>query len=263
MLNNEAFRHTAGEQNQESWIGLLHDLKFFENMDDLGHVSYLRQRFVMGFSHWMAGNHGSLENTQLMFGYSDVEWREIWSLMNEDGAWAVPPLRDNFGNFLKDNHAPELFIRFAAHELKCHIIVFDMQLKRMQFCSGNILRRNNVIFSSPLLLYATGSHFQSVFQKDHEYFIELALQLEIENNGVPSARKSPENVQEPVTDKKLGETSMQNKMKSDLRNVQENSFDKFHDHDRKEPNNEIDKNLIDKQICSLSLEELKNIKAKD
>ena len=56
---------------------------------------------------------------------------------------------------------------------------------------------------------------------------------------------------------------MQNKRKSDLRNVQENSFDKFHDHDRKEPNNEIDKNLIDKQICSLSLEELKKIKAKD
>ena len=90
----------------------------------------------------MDGRKGSLKNTQLMFGYSDVEWKDIWSMMIKDGAWAVPPLRDNFGNFLKDNHAPELFIRYAAHELRCHIIVFDMQLKRMQFCSGNILRRN-------------------------------------------------------------------------------------------------------------------------
>ena len=97
VLNNEAFRHTTGKQNQERWVGLLHDLKFFEDLDDLGHISYLRQRLVKGASQSMAGKNGSLENTQLMFGYSDVEWKDIWSMMIKDGAWAVPPLRDNFG----------------------------------------------------------------------------------------------------------------------------------------------------------------------
>ena len=57
VLKNETFRHTAGEQNQESLVGCLHDLKFVEDMDDLKTcfiVSYLRQRLVKGASEWMA-----------------------------------------------------------------------------------------------------------------------------------------------------------------------------------------------------------------
>ena len=50
-----------------------------------------------------------------MFGYSDLEWDWIWASMIEDGAWAVPPLRDESGNIVKENHAPELLIRFVAH----------------------------------------------------------------------------------------------------------------------------------------------------
>ena len=37
------------------------------------------------------------------------------------------------------------------------------------------------VFESPLLLYATGSHFQAVFQYDHEFFINLAQELEKAN----------------------------------------------------------------------------------
>ena len=33
-------------------------------------------------------------------------------------------------------------------------------------------------FESPLLLYATGSHFQSVFPKDHEFFAKYETNLE-------------------------------------------------------------------------------------
>ena len=178
VLHNDAFKHRKGDDKQQSWTKLLRDLKLYE--DDTNPVEFLRQKLVVGASQWLSGMHGSKENEKAKFGYNDMEWELIWSLMNHDGAWAVPALRDAEGNYLKDNYAPEMLIRYAAHELKCHIIVIDLQLVRIQFCSGNFLKDDNVVFESPLILYATGNHFQSVFQTDHEYFIQLAHQLDMD-----------------------------------------------------------------------------------
>ena len=181
VLHNDAFKHRKNEDMQQTWTTLLRDLKLYE--DATNPVEFLRQKLVLGASQWLSGMHGSKENEKVKFGYSDSEWELIWSLMIEDGAWAVPVLRDKRGNYLKDNFAPEMMIRYAAHELKCHIIVVDLQLARIQFCSGNFLKDDNTIFESPLILYATGNHFQSVFQKDHEYFIQLAHQLDIDDRS--------------------------------------------------------------------------------
>ena len=41
---------------------------------------------------------------------------------------------------------------------------------------------NHVKFASPLILYTTGSHFQSVFPRDHEYFIQYARDLQRKYN---------------------------------------------------------------------------------
>ena len=96
----------------------------------------------------------------------------------EDGAWAVPSIKDRYGNFLKENQAPELFIKFIAHDLQCNIIIFDLFNNTVELCSGNHLLDNNVKFDSPLMLYATGSHFQSVLPKDQEFVINYVQQLE-------------------------------------------------------------------------------------
>jgi hypothetical protein len=154
-------------------------MKFFEGEDD--HVMYLRRRFVLGASEWMAGGNGSEQNDKALFEYTDREWEFIWMTMLEDGAWAVPSIKDNDGKTVKANWAPEILIKFIAHELKCHIIVFDLLLNRVQFLSGNHVKSDNVVFDSPLLIYSTGSHFQSVFQTDHEHFINYARELEAEN----------------------------------------------------------------------------------
>ena len=148
--------------------------------DDTNPVEFLRRKLVYGASQWLSGMHGSKENEKLKFGYNDREWELILSMMDEDGAWDVPSLKDENSNFLKENFAPEMLIRYAAHELRSHIIVIDLQLMKMQLCSANFVRDNNVVFESPLILYATGNHFQSVFQVNHEYFIQLAQQLERE-----------------------------------------------------------------------------------
>ena len=92
--------------------------------------------------------------------------------MQEDGAWAVPAVKDKDANTVKENYAPEMLIKFAAHELKCNIIVLDLSLDTIQFCSGNHLRNHNVVFDSPLVLYSTGSHFQAVFHTDHDFWSE-------------------------------------------------------------------------------------------
>ena len=160
------------------------DFKFFDQLDDGDHIMDLRKRFVHGASDWMAGNNGSLQNDKDIFGYSDEQWQFIWSTMLADGAWAVPAIKDTDGNLIKDNFAPEIFIKYIAHDLKCNIIVFDLVLDKLQFISGNHLKLENVVFDSPLLLYATGSHFQAVFQKDHEYFVDLAREFEERNNAV-------------------------------------------------------------------------------
>ena len=68
IMNNDAFKHTAWDVCQESWIELLKDLKFYEDLDNMEHMSYLRKRFVFGASEWMAGKHGSKENIKLLFG---------------------------------------------------------------------------------------------------------------------------------------------------------------------------------------------------
>ena len=78
-----------------------------------------------------------------------------------------------------------MFIKYIAHDLKCHIIIFDLLLGQVQFCSANHLKENNVSFDSPILLYCTGGHFQAVFQKNHEYFISYAKELEERNTAVP------------------------------------------------------------------------------
>ena len=44
--------------------------------------------------------------------------------MLEDGAWAVAGIMDAEGNVIKENYAPELLIKYIAHALRCHIIVF-------------------------------------------------------------------------------------------------------------------------------------------
>ena len=107
---------------------------------------------VLEASESLAGKYGANCNEKSNFGYTEKEWEWIWSSMMEDGAWAVPAITDKNGNYIKDNFAPELLIRFAAHHLKHHIIVLDLQLDRIQFCSGNFLLNNNVIFGIPLLL---------------------------------------------------------------------------------------------------------------
>ena len=200
VLHNEAFRHTGRERNLESWTNLLQEFKFFGEMDVHDHITFLRWRFVTGASEWLSGGHGSKQNDQNILGYTDQEWESIWSSMLEDGAWAMPSLKDNMGNHLKDNFAPELLIKFIAHDLKSHIIVFDLQLNSIQFCSGNHIKSDNVIFDSPLLLYATGSHFQAVFQKDHSFFIDLAKKLDIENNPSGNQMNPNQNHQAPISE---------------------------------------------------------------
>ena len=175
--------HLSISNKQESWTTLLKELRIYDV--DTDPVTFLRNKLVWGASEWLAGMHSSKENEKVKFGYTDLEWEWIWSLMNEDGAWAVPTLRDHEGKYVKENFSPEMLIRYAAHEIRCHIVVIDLQLTRIQFCSGNFLKDNNVVFNSPLIMYATGSHFQSVFQKDHDYFIQLANELDMETRDAP------------------------------------------------------------------------------
>ena len=156
-------------------------------MEPQEHTQFLRQRFVIGASDCLAGLHGSKENDKQKLGYTNEEWRLVWLEMLEDGAWALPALKDENGKYKKENLAPEMLIKFVAHDLKTHIIVFDLLLNSIQFCSGNHLRSNNVIFDSPLILYATGGHFQAIFQKDHSFFINLSIKLDSEQNPNPGS----------------------------------------------------------------------------
>ena len=184
ILNNEAFRHTGQDLNMDSWSKLLKELKLHTDLEQRDHTNYLRRRFVTGAAEWLAGLHGSKENDKAKLGYTDYEWDIIWTQMLADGAWAMPALKDKDGNYLKENLAPEMLIKYIAHDLKAHIIVFDLRINNIQFCSGNHLKSNNVIFDSPLIIYATGGHFQAVFQNDHTYFIELSNKLESQNQNV-------------------------------------------------------------------------------
>ena len=159
--------------------GVLVKEKLQRHEDSGNLVSNLRNHWVIGSSEWMAGLHGSKENFKEILGYSNVEWSFIWSTMAKNGAWNVPNITNKDG--VKINNAPELFINFIAHDLQCNIIIFDLVLKRIQFCSGNRLLNDNVVVESPILLYNTGSHFQSVFPTDHTAFINIARQLSLDN----------------------------------------------------------------------------------
>ena len=168
-------KHNGDDKINETWRKLLDELKIYEDLSDEEQIQILRLRFVLGASSWLAGEQGSEDNDKLNLGYTDEQWAFVWSTMAEDGAWAVPNITDDAGNVLVRNFGPEMMIKYIAHDLKCHIIVFDLQLGVIQFCSGNCLRENNVVFDSPLLLYSTGGHFQSVLPINKEYFIEYAL----------------------------------------------------------------------------------------
>ena len=178
--NNDAFKHSRNENKNETWTNLLIDFQFFGDRQD--HMMYLRRRFVLGAAEWMAGENGSKQNDKQLFDYTDADWEFIWMTMLEDGAWAVPSIKDSQGNVRKANFAPEILIKYIAHELKCHIIVFDLLLNTVQFLSGNHVKEDNVVFDSPLLLYSTGGHFQAVFQEDHDYFVTYAREKDSEND---------------------------------------------------------------------------------
>ena len=170
-----------------NWANHLKDLKFWENMESL--PTYLRRRWVGGAKEWLAGLHGSKENNMEDLGYTQGEWEYIWSTMLENGAWAVPSITDEFGNPIKDNLAPEMFIKYIAHDVQCNIVVFDLTLGDVQFCSANHLKDNNVLFEAPILLYNTGTHFQSVHPLDQEYFIQYARNIEC-NQSNPDGNSS-------------------------------------------------------------------------
>ena len=187
MLNDDALKHNGNDDLNQTWVKLIKDLKVWENIDN--HMMYLRTRWVHGCKEWLAGQHGSKENDKNNLGYTDAEWEFIWGTMAEDGAWAVPSIRNKKGEVLKQNYAPELFIKYIAHDIQCHIIVIDLSLKRVQFCSANHLKDGNVKLDSPLLLYSTGGHFQAVHQKDHNFFLRFAHDLETgqtSENSVPN-----------------------------------------------------------------------------
>ena len=57
-----------------------------------------------GAAEWMSGRNGSKQNDKGIFGYSDEEWSYIWTTMIEDGAQAVPNIKDEFGNMVKEKH---------------------------------------------------------------------------------------------------------------------------------------------------------------
>ena len=174
-------KHNKGEQPNKSRTQLLKVLNL--DGDFNSNTSTLRTNWVLGASESLAGKNGSKINYKDSLGFTDDEWSFIWSTMLEDGAWSVSSIKDNTGKVVKENFAPEMFINYIAHAIRCHIIVFDLKLDRVQFCSANNLKDNNLAFDSPLLLYATGSHFQSVLPKNQKFFAVYAKQLELENSA--------------------------------------------------------------------------------
>ena len=157
------------------------NIKVLEYKDRSDHISYLRQKWAVEASEWFVGENGSLRNLKEVFGYSDDECYFTWSSIMNNQAWDVPNIKDATGAVFKENYAPELMIKYIAHTLQCHIIVFDLQLGNSQFCSANYLKADNVAFNSPLLSYSTGNHLQSVLPIDHRMFSDLALRLQNES----------------------------------------------------------------------------------
>ena len=123
IISNDGFRHIGLESSTEAWVNLLQKLQVFDNsFTDKKYVQFLRNRWVTGASEWLAGEHGSKQNDKILLGYSDQEWNYIWSTMMKDGAWAVPTIKDDNGVVVKENNAPELFIKYIAHDLSLTIM---------------------------------------------------------------------------------------------------------------------------------------------
>ena len=90
VLNNEAFKHSNNMVEADSWRQLLFKLGLFNaNVDEGQKIQFLRNRWVLGASQWLAGKNGSKENDKIILGYSDQEWEYIWATMIENGAWAL------------------------------------------------------------------------------------------------------------------------------------------------------------------------------
>ena len=176
ILNSDALKNNEGDEANVTWKALVKDLNYSEDGDD--NTNVLRRRWVLGSMEWMSGKNGSKQNDKELFDYTDDEWEYIWSTMMEDGAWAVPDIKDSLGNNKKANFAPEIMIKFIAHDIRCHIIICDLLLDTVHFLSANHVQDGNVAFDSPLIIYYTGTHYQAVFQKDHEFFIQYAKELE-------------------------------------------------------------------------------------
>ena len=174
----------------------MNELRIWENLENL--PMYLRRRWVHGGREWLSGMHGSKENNKDILGYTDGEWNFIWSTMLSDGAWSVPAITDKFGNVIKDNLAPELFIKFIAHDVRCHIVVFDLILNMVQFCSANHLKDNNMLFDAPILLYTTGNHFQAVYPLNTEYFVNYARDLEYSQSNAAHTNNSGDGTNESI-----------------------------------------------------------------
>ena len=77
----------------------------------------------------MAGKHGSLQNLKEVFGYSNSEWDYIWNTMKIDKSWNVPAIKDAIGNELKENYAPEIMIKFIAHDIRCQSLCLIYSFK--------------------------------------------------------------------------------------------------------------------------------------
>ena len=176
IIDNLLHNTSIVDDKHGMWAQQLREMQFWENMHNL--PMYLRRRWVSGAKEWLSGLHGSKENDKDKLGYTDHEWDYIWSSMLVDRAWSLPAITDHYGNPIKDNLAPELFIKFIAHDVRCHIIVFDLTLDIIQFCSANHLKSNNSIFDAPILLYCTGNHFQAVHPTNQDYFVHYARNLE-------------------------------------------------------------------------------------
>ena len=207
ILHNKALRNQQSDEfPNQAWNFILKSLKLLDIKED--QTQYLRHRWVLGAHEWMAGKHCSLQNLKGIFAYSDEEWDYIWSTMMQDGAWNVPGILDDRGNEVKANYAPEIMINFIAHDLRCHIVVVDLLIGSVQFCSANYLKENNVIFDAPLILYATGNHFQSVLPFDKGAFVQLANNLENESKGI-FVSEDTDTVEEHKTETELTVNAVQ------------------------------------------------------
>ena len=228
------------------------------SMDDDQQIQFLRNRWVIGASEWLAGKNGSKENDKLILDYTDNEWDFIWTTMMENGAWAVSSIKDQAGNTLKENQAPELFLKYVAHDLKCNIVVFDLYNSTVEFCSGNQLLDNHVRFDSPLILYTTGSHFQSVFPKDHEFFIHYAKELQRKHNVDAHPVKQEMEISSESKGNERQENDPEQEVNKRKTKIRETTPSK-----KKKMEDEVD--YLNTEVAEYirRREEIKNVKAKD